>query len=243
MNIAYTGVHLITHSLFIFIALTTTSALYTAIVINLRRQASSSSAVSQLHFLIYPVIYILCTLPLTAGRIATMAGADVPPGYMCLAGGMMAVNGMLDCILLATTRRAIVFASKHDIHCAGVGLETFDFMQTPRTRLYGNMIWVQGGAGAVDGEVREDTTTTVGWWPWQRLGGGGDDTSERVVLRGRGRAESPGITGNESLQGSAAIQMDTVTSVVFEIENKDVYLRYPDRSVSASPVSQYPGAS
>ncbi|KAI6784714.1 uncharacterized protein J7T54_007807 [Emericellopsis cladophorae] len=253
MNIAYSNMRLLTHYLFIFIAIAVTSGLYTTIFIHIRREEARahgaavtdrtrtverpSSQLNLAHnpaFLIYPVIYVLCTAPLALGRIASMAGADVPLGYMCFAGAMIASNGMFDCMLFGTTRNVIVFASKHDVDSADTGLATFRFMQAAQQRSFGNMVWVQGGKphGAGAGGHAEDKTTG-GWWSWQRLGGGSD--TERTA-RGDRRPAGTRSVSQESLRGTAAIQMDTVTSVVVEMEHgKDRDQRYPDPSGSTSP--------
>ena len=47
-------------------------------------------------FLLYPIIYVLCTAPLAMGRISSMAGHDVSLGYFCFAGAMIACNGWMD---------------------------------------------------------------------------------------------------------------------------------------------------
>ncbi|KAG9250726.1 G protein-coupled glucose receptor regulating Gpa2-domain-containing protein [Emericellopsis atlantica] len=255
MNIAYSNLRLLTHYLFIFIAIAVTSGLYTTIFIHIRREEARahgaavsdrtrtverpSSQLNLAHnpaFLIYPVIYVLCTAPLALGRIASMAGADVPLGYMCFAGAMIASNGMFDCMLFGTTRNVIVFASKHDVDSADTGLATFRFMQTAQQRAFGNMVWVQGGnphgPGGGAGGHAEDKTTG-GWWSWQRLGGGSD--TERPA-RGDRRPGGARSVSQESLRGTAAIQMDTVTSVVVEMEHgKDRDPRYPNPSGSTSP--------
>lgn len=266
MNISYNNLRLLTHYLFIFIGLGTTSALYTTIFIHIRRQArataaSSSSRVgstasasaahaAQLRlshnpaFLIYPVIYVLCTLPLAVGRISSMAGANPPLGYMCFAGAIISSNGMFDCLLFGTTRNAIVFASKHEIDRSDTGLDTFNFMKTPRTRRYGNMVWVQGGddsgAGSgsnarQEGAAADRDKTTGGWWSWQRLGRGGGCIIERPerAIRGHRRTGSRSVS-QESLRGPTTIQMDTVTTVVVERDkNLNHDPRYPDLGGSA----------
>ncbi|CAI4212892.1 unnamed protein product [Parascedosporium putredinis] len=61
-------------------------------------------------FLLYPLIYVVCTLPLAAGRLASMAGNEVSLSYFCFAGAAIACNGWLDVALYTYTRRAIVFA-------------------------------------------------------------------------------------------------------------------------------------
>lgn len=171
----------------------------------------------------YPLIYVMCTLPLALGRIATMAGAHVPMGYYCFAGTLIASNGSFDCLLFGTTRHAIVFGSKDDVDIEDTGLETFAFMRTPAHR-YGNTIWIQGG------ESHSDGMGGVGGW-WQRLGSRSDKVSGALRTR---------TLSQESLRSAArnemAIQMDVVTSVAVEIEvDKDRDPRFPDPSMSQTP--------
>lgn len=270
MNNKYSQLRLLTHYLFIFIAIAITSGLYLAIFINLRRQSHGAAARSSLTsdaataaadqlqlshnpaFLIYPVIYVICTLPLALGRIASMAGADVPLGYMAFAGAMIASNGSFDCLLFGTTRNVIVFASKHEVDRVDTGITTFNFMQTPRTRRYGNMVWVQGGSGGRgrasggglggSGGSRRRSSAAMhrrgedkiagGWWSFQRLGGGRGDVSDRVL--GHRRTDSRSVS-QESLRGPGTIQMDTVTSVVVEVDrDRPRDPRYPDPTLSMS---------
>jgi len=97
-------------------------------------------------FLLYPLIYVLCTVPLAAGRIASMAGNDVSLGYFCFAGSMIASAGWLDVVLYSTTRRAIVFSGEAP-PSQDTGIETFAFMRTPTGRKFGNVVIVEGGNG------------------------------------------------------------------------------------------------
>ncbi|KXH65288.1 hypothetical protein CSAL01_09707 [Colletotrichum salicis] len=89
------------------------------------------------------VIYVVCTIPLAAGRLASMTGHDVSLGYFCFAGAMIACNGWMDVVLYSSTRRSIVFS------CEGppsqeVGLETFSFMCGTLPK-FGNTTIVMGG--------------------------------------------------------------------------------------------------
>ncbi|CAG7563633.1 unnamed protein product [Fusarium equiseti] len=233
MNRKYENLRLFTHYLYIFLGLGTTSILYIIIFFHIRRQArvgasngenDGDSVELQLNrnpaFLIYPVIYVLCTLPLAAGRIATMAGANVPNGYFCFAGAMIASNGSFDCLLFGTTRNTIIFASRYDIASNDVGLKTFAFLKTPTNRKFGNTISIQGG------RQHDEVPATGGWWTWPAKGAGSSNRSHRGMTR---------TTSQESLRGPA-IQMDTVTSVVVEVDDgveRDP--RYPDTSTSSNP--------
>ncbi|KAK7413479.1 hypothetical protein QQX98_007627 [Neonectria punicea] len=235
MNREYENLRLLTHYLFIFIALGVTSLLYIGIFLSIRRQTrsdcpakpSEGEDTTQLQlshnpaFLIYPVIYVLCTLPLALGRIATMAGANVPLGYFCFAGAMIASNGSFDCLLFGTTRNVILFSSRYDVDATDLGLNTFAFMKTPTNRRYGNVISIQGGKQGSQG-----ADSNGGWWLWSNRGGGSDP---------RGRKGMTRTISQESLRGPA-IHMDTVTSVVVEVDDtKDRDPRYPDPSSSSSP--------
>ncbi|KAI9150284.1 hypothetical protein HJFPF1_10043 [Paramyrothecium foliicola] len=233
MNKEYENMRLLTHYLFIFIAIAITCSLYTAIFVSLRRQArpghdQNQEEVSELQiqlsrnpaFLIYPVIYVLCTLPLALGRLMSMAGVEVPVGYFCFAGAMIASNGSFDCLLFGTTRNVIIFASKYEVDYAEDGLNTFNFMTAAPRRRFGNMVWIEGGKRDAEEKV------AGGWWTWNRVRG----RPERRHISKGSRSVS-----QESLRGPA-IQMETVTSVVVEMDaDKERDLRYPDPATSSSP--------
>jgi hypothetical protein len=233
MNKEYENMRLLTHYLFIFIAIAITCSLYTAIFISLRRQAKNNDSLNsegatalqiQLSrnpaFLIYPVIYVLCTLPLALGRLLTMAGANVPLEYFCFAGAMIASNGSFDCLLFGTTRNVIIFASKYEVDSTADGLNTFTFMTAQPRRRFGNMVWIEGGRHEAEDKV------AGGWWTINRARGRPD---RRHMSKGS-RSVS-----QESLRGPA-IQMETVTSVVVEIDgDKERDPRYPNPGTSLSP--------
>lgn len=157
-----------------------------------------------------------------------MAGAQVPTGYYCFAGTLIASNGSFDCLLFGTTRHSIVFGSKDDIDVEDTGLETFAFARTTPGR-YGNSIWIQGGNSRAEGS----NALAVGGW-WQRLGGNGNPDTGRGPTRTR-------TVSQESLRSAAgqhemAIQLDVVTSVAVEIEERRKRdSRYPNSSMSSSP--------
>lgn len=57
---------------------------------------------------VYPVAYIILTLPLAIGRVAAMAGKELSLVYFCVAGTMMATCGVMDVLLYLSTRKAII---------------------------------------------------------------------------------------------------------------------------------------
>jgi len=162
-------------------------------------------------FLLYPIIYVLCTAPLAAGRIASMAGNKVPLSYFCFAGAMIASAGWLDVILYSSTRRAIVFSGEAP-PSQDTGLETFAFMRAPEELRFGNTVSVSAG---------ERNGIRKRWDRWRP-----SKPSAGARLRNLG-------TGNNSRNGSKetigsgfgmglgevmgmAIQCETTTSVTIE---------------------------
>jgi hypothetical protein len=128
----------------------TTVLIYAFIFIFLRHRISSqpiSSSASTSHgatplMILYPFIYVVCTAPLAAGRISSLAGHDVSLGYFCAAGTMIACNGWLDVLLYASTRADIVFSQ----YAPGqeVGLETFGFIGKGHNK-FGTVTTVEAG--------------------------------------------------------------------------------------------------
>mgnify|MGYP002620275370 FL=1 len=196
-------------------------------------QAQNESQAQHSHhkaFLLYPIIYVVCTAPLALGRIATMAGIKVPISYFCTAGALITSNGWLDVLLWGLTRHRIVFGAEVDD--PETGLESFTFMRTPVGRKYGNMIWVEGGGGNARGRR---SGSTAGW---QSVDGDEGNATwlgrmKRWVRRaqrgdGGGRALRLGsITNGQSRERKTeprdgartcpmGIHMDIVTSVVVE---------------------------
>lgn len=166
--------------------------------------------------MIYPIIYIVCILPLAVGRVVTMAGTEPPLGYFCFAGALTASNGWLDVILFATTRRSIVFAHGDDIGKEDTGVDTFAFMHwTPNT--FGNTVWVRGG--------RNDQSRkppTGGWW---RILGDPELRSQGESRLGKSLSQTS-LTQMER----NAIQMEVVTTIVVEDDRSQSLHRVPQSS-------------
>ncbi|CAK7226329.1 hypothetical protein SEUCBS140593_006204 [Sporothrix eucalyptigena] len=170
-------------------------------------------------FLLYPLIYVLCTAPLAAGRIASMAGNDVSLAYFCFAGAMIASAGWLDVALYSSTRRSIVFSGEAP-PSQDTGLETFAFMRTPVGRKFGNVVFVSGGDGS-DNKCHEGKR----WRRWNDKVVAGARLRSLGSLRSSDKknASQPSLKGFGSGAGEImgmAIQCDTVTSVTVEVEDK-----------------------
>ncbi|RYP29026.1 hypothetical protein DL767_006952 [Monosporascus sp. MG133] len=244
LNIEYENYRLWFHYFWIFLSLALTTVLYSLIFYHLRPRSSSASqsssggqqqdgepsstrrsSNSHPAFLIYPLIYVSCTAPLALGRIATMAGVNVSITYFCVAGALIASNGFLDVLLFSTTRHLVLFNAPADSD--DTGLSTFAFMRTPRDRQYGNMVWVQGGARNTASEGGKPRGRRKnGGSGWERIGERIGWGSRRSHYKSTSRewVGGPGSVSQESLRGGYGymadngIQMDTVTTVVVEVE-------------------------
>ena len=172
-------------------------------------------------FLLYPVIYVLCTAPVALARIVSMAGVPVSISFFCAAGALITSNGWLDVLLWGVTRQQLLLG---EVDSEDTGLDTFIFMRTPRERRYGNIVWVEGGEGVrlSGGGARVET----------RLGTGTGEGREGVKGVGRSKSRNGGKWGRqkktasqESLRGfnggyesenAGVIQLEVMTSVVVE---------------------------
>lgn len=242
VNRAYQDLRFALHYLWIFISLALTSVLYLIVFLYIRRIAKEGDNPNTLErpphlkrgfmsepaarrrdaamsyakkqtFLLYPIIYVCCTMPLAAGRVASMAGSTPSLAYFCFAAAMIASNGWLDVLLYATTRRSIVFSD--DLAAQETGIETFTFMRTPNRR-FGNVVFVAGGADAAadesaGGDALRGRKKIGSLGKLARLRGeaGQSEVSLRSTEHGSSEAGGPGM----------AIQMETVTTVVVEVDS------------------------
>lgn len=207
-------------------------------------------------FLLYPIIYVVCTLPLLVARIATMAGYKVHFEFFCIVGALLASNGFLNALLWGITRRSIVFGG--DVGASeDMGLEGFSFMLTPANRVFGNMVLVEAGPGIRASHERgfrawaADEGKKANFWQRQvtkvrRLFGlRCPHKGKEVHLGALDRRESGwnGFMSEESLdrglrgEGRLAIQLERVTEVKVEINpHTKNRLREPSlRSVQSNP--------
>jgi hypothetical protein len=117
------------HYVWIFIIEFGTIMIYTHVFLHLRKRLRSIRSVSNNHsntestsklsqaaryMVLYPIIYIVLTLPLAAGRMAAMSGTDLPEIYYCIAGSLMTSCGWLDSLLYTLTRRVFIKPETRD---------------------------------------------------------------------------------------------------------------------------------
>lgn len=83
-----------------------------AIVPALRAQSDTFNKVDRAArlMILYPLVYILLTLPLSAGRMWSMAhhGASLPNAYQCIAGALLSSSGWVDAALYTLTRKTLL---------------------------------------------------------------------------------------------------------------------------------------
>ncbi|KAI0183551.1 hypothetical protein EV127DRAFT_18908 [Xylaria flabelliformis] len=230
INEGYGDIRLLTHYIFIFISIILSWVLYTAIFLSLRRQQRRGDLVNAKNtgyhhpaFLIYPVIYLICILPLAIGRVASMAKKEPPLAYFGFAGALAASNGWLDVLLFTTTRRSIVFGD--DFGNEDTGIETFTFMNsTPST--FGNTIWVRGGR-------EEQKHPSGGWW---RILGDPESTARKPSRLGKSLSQTS-LTPMER----NAIQMEIITTVVVEDDrSRSMDRKGPSESTSSQSMKNEP---
>ncbi|EYE97742.1 protein gprD [Aspergillus ruber CBS 135680] len=109
------------HYLWIFISEFGTVVLYGFLFIYLRRRMKQASMLRQQHqdnlkrlnrvvvyMVIYPFVYVVLSLPLAAGRMATARHVAPSKTYFAVAGSLMALSGFMDVAVYTLTRRHLL---------------------------------------------------------------------------------------------------------------------------------------
>ncbi|KAL1963482.1 hypothetical protein VTN77DRAFT_8063 [Rasamsonia byssochlamydoides] len=125
INEAYETDRLWTHYLWIFLAEFGTVVLYAIMFVHLRRRIAASTILGSSHadslkrlrrvvsyMVIYPVAYVVLSLPLAAGRMASERGTGPSMAYFCLSGAMMTSSGFVDVIMYTLTRKNLLIESE-----------------------------------------------------------------------------------------------------------------------------------
>lgn len=85
---------------------------------------------------VYPLVYVVCTIPLASARMAAMSGSPPSLARLCLAGAMITSNGWLDVLLYTLTRRIMIFSDEPPAE--NNGFDTFaPFWAAPARRFGG----------------------------------------------------------------------------------------------------------
>lgn len=138
------------HYLWIFICMLGTVVLYVLIFISLytrltsdKRNGREFQATKRIakYMVVYPAVYVVCTLPLAGGRMAAMTGIQIPYWYYCLAGAAITSSGWLNVIFYILTRRVMIFG-KEPPPKSSIALHTFG--RYHGSEFYGSVTTVEG---------------------------------------------------------------------------------------------------
>ncbi|KAJ4423696.1 hypothetical protein N0V82_001582 [Gnomoniopsis sp. IMI 355080] len=159
-------------------------------------------------FLIYPVVFTLCSAPVTLGSVFAVTENSIT--FMAISGPIMALTGLFDTILWSST---ILFSDEKTIK--QTGLDRFAVTSESQRRALGNLVWVQGGGGGGGGgqhagdleggtgQRRQKAAKRNGrrdWWPTR----GDLESDSREQIRPVGDVVDKGV------------HVETETSVVVE---------------------------
>lgn len=166
LNNKYSSERLWLHYFWILIAEFATVVIYALIFSIIRQRVASSfydaetkNRANQAAKLIiaYPIIYVICTLPLVIARLMSMAGRPVTFVQLCVAGAMITSNGWLDVLLYSITRSGLLFGPDSEKNRA---IDTFRLRPDDS---FGNVTTIEA-SGTVKSKKRQrwNSTTDVG---------------------------------------------------------------------------------
>lgn len=97
-------------------------------------EAKRVKSISNL-MVVYPLVYVVCTIPLASARMAAMSGSPPSLARLCLSGAMITSNGWLDVLLYTLTRRIMIFSDEPPAD--DNGFDTFAAFWTEKPRRFG----------------------------------------------------------------------------------------------------------
>lgn len=97
-------------------------------------QAKRVKSISNL-MVVYPLVYVVCTIPLASSRMASMSGNPPSLARLCLCGAMITSNGWLDVLLYTCTRRIMIFSDEPPAD--NNGIDTFATFWTEKPKRFG----------------------------------------------------------------------------------------------------------
>ncbi|KAF1965101.1 integral membrane protein-like protein [Bimuria novae-zelandiae CBS 107.79] len=179
--------------------------IYLILLTRIRTNYYTPAAAARVHeisllMLVYPLVYVICTIPLASARMAAMGGH--PPSYtrLCLAACMITSNGWLDVLLYTLTRRIMVFSDEPPPDDNGI--DTFAVFWAEKSTRF-------GGTWSIEGPTSRDNSSKHG-----------------RPRRGFGSLSLPLGNGNESESdlvgaGNRDIKLVTTTRVFSEPAQPD----------------------
>ena len=82
---------------------------------NKKPRTKRKISLAAIYMILYPIVYVIVTLPLAAGRIASLAGNTPSPTYLLIGGSFMTSAGWIDCLLYLLTRRVFLATPSHTV--------------------------------------------------------------------------------------------------------------------------------
>jgi hypothetical protein len=149
-------------------------------------EAERVKAIARL-MVVYPIVYVICTLPLASARMASMSGRPPSLARLCLSGAMITSNGWLDVLLYTLTRRIMVFSDEPPPD--NNGIDTF------------SAFWAQSGRRFGAATTIEATHTI------------GEMRNPRRIRTGRSLSDTESL---DDLCGSKDIKLVTTTHITSE---------------------------
>lgn len=108
-------------------------------------QAKRVKSISNL-MVVYPLVYVVCTIPLASSRMASMSGNPPSLARLCLCGAMITSNGWLDVLLYTCTRRIMIFSDEPPAD--NNGIDTFAVFWTEKPKRFGGECVIEANARA-----------------------------------------------------------------------------------------------
>jgi hypothetical protein len=171
---------------------------------------------------VYPLVYVVCTIPLASARMDTMTGHAPSLERLCLAGALITSNGWLDVLLYTLTRRIMIFSDAPPPDDAGI--DSFA------------AFWAAGDSTTRFGaECTVEATRTL---PRPRF------RKRQKQGRPRARALGEGDSADDlCVVGSRDIKLVMTTQVVSEPALPEDYEEMQGKARPRSPLSQWSGES
>lgn len=116
------------------------ATIYTVLLTRIRsgyysaEEAKRVKSISNL-MVVYPLVYVVCTIPLASARMAAMSGEPPSLARLCLSGAMITSNGWLDVLLYTLTRRIMIFSDEPPPE--DNGFDTFATFWAEKPRRFG----------------------------------------------------------------------------------------------------------
>ncbi|PIG80848.1 integral membrane protein [Aspergillus arachidicola] len=218
----YEPIRLWTHYIWIFLAEFGTVCLYAIMWFQLRRRIKQSAILGNSqteslkrlrrvigYMIIYPVAYIVLSLPLAAGRMATAQGQTPSIAFFCVAGAVITSSGLVDVLLYTLTRRNLILESEPSRDRKGKHTRTDisvlrthrhrgdddEFGHTVREGSTDNIVQPSGMELAPLGKVYQHTTIEITHEPAYPEAESSDRSSKGSIGNGKGPEQSARMWG------------------------------------------------